>query len=85
MGESEYSAADCLLALREESRDGQKIQDDDNDAKLKVLVEYIKAPDRRLVLSTKNTGSCLTVRGSTVTDTVLGATEFLDFSVHVMM
>ena len=57
-----------------ERRDGKKIQDDANDARIKVLVKDLEALDRRLILHIKNTGSWLTVRCTTVTGTVLGAT-----------
>ena len=62
------------MALREESHDGQKIQDNNNDAKLEGPVVYFEAPDRFLNLRTKNTYSWLAVRGTTVTGTLLAAT-----------
>ena len=62
-----------LLALREERRDRQKIQDDVNDAKLKELVEDLDVNDRRLILCAKNIGAWLNVWGTMVTSTVLAA------------
>ena len=82
MGEGEFSTAYHMLDLREERRDIQQIWD---DAKLKGLVDDLEANDRRLILLTKNTGSWLIVRGTTVTGTLLAATDFCDFFVHVMM
>ena len=57
----------------------KKIQYDANNANIKGLVKYLKAPDRRLILRAKNTSSWMTVRSTMVTITVLGATEFCDF------
>ena len=74
-GEGEFSTADHFLTLREERRDGQKRRDDANGAKIKELVDDLKAPDHRLILRTKNTGSWLNVRGTTVTGTVLAAID----------
>ena len=81
----EFSTADNLLALREERRDGQKIQDDANVAKLKGLVDDLEASDRRLIIRAKKKGYYLTLRGTTVTSTLLAATEFRDFCANVMM
>ena len=79
MGKGEFSNVDHLLVLMEERSDGQKIQDDVNDAKFKGLVEYIDGTDSYLILPAKNTGAWLNVRVTTVTGTVLAATEFFDF------
>ena len=76
--EGEFSTADCLLALREESCD-KKIRDDANDDKLKGLVEDLGEYDLCLILHAKNTGSCLNLQGTTVKSTVLVAMEFCDF------
>ena len=57
----------------------KKIRNDANEAKLKGLFKNIKAIDLRLIIHAKNTVFWLTVRGNTVTSTVLAATEFLDF------
>ena len=45
-----------------------------NEAKIKGLVEDLESPDRRLITRAKNTGSLMTVWGTTVTGTVLSAT-----------
>ena len=71
-GEGEFSVTDHFLAIREERRD-EKIQDDSNDAKLKELINYLKAPDRRLILRAKNTGSWMNVLDTTLTGNFLGA------------
>ena len=52
----------------------KRIQDDTNDAKIRGLVENLEAPECCLILHDKHTGSYLTVRGTTVTGTVLAAT-----------
>ena len=75
----ESSTANHLLALREERRDRQKIQDDTTNAKLKGIVEELEVTDRHLILRAKNTGSWMDVHGTTVTDTVLAAMEFVIF------
>ena len=51
----------------------KKIWDGANNAKLKVLVDDLEAPNHRLILLSKNRGSWLTVRGTTVNGTVLVA------------
>ena len=56
-----------------------KILDDANDVKLRRLVNGLDAPDSRLILCAKNIGSCMTIQGTTVTGTVLAATEFCEF------
>ena len=70
--------ANHLLLIREERHDRQKKRDDVNDAKLKGLVRCIDATNRRLILQAKSTGDWLNVRGTTVTGTLLVATEFRD-------
>ena len=67
------------MEIREERHDGQKIWDDTNEAKIKVLVKDLEETDHRLIIRTKNTGSWLTVQGNTVTGTLLAATGFSDF------
>ena len=52
----------------------KKIEDDANQAKIKVLVKDLEALDRRLIVCAKNTGSWLTIRGTVETDTVSAAT-----------
>ena len=73
------------MEIREERRDGQKIQDDTNKAKLKWLVKYLESLDLCLVLRAKNTGSWLTVQGTLVTGTVLLAKGFRNFCPRIMM
>ena len=45
----------------------------------------LEAPDQRLILRAKYMVFWLTVQDNTVTGTVLAATEFRDFCVHVTM
>ena len=53
--------------------------DDINDTKLMELVKYPDSPDRRMILHTKNTGTWVNVRGTTITGRVLAATKFCGF------
>ena len=46
-----------LLVIREGRRDGQKMQDYANEAKLKGIVKDRRATDRRLILRANNIGS----------------------------
>ena len=71
--------------IREERRNGQKSQDDTNEAKLKWLVKDLKTLDRRIILRAKNTGSWLTVQDIIVTSIVLSATEPSNFCAWVIM
>ena len=57
----------------------KKIRDDANNAKLKRLVDDLKAPDHRLILRSKNTVFWMNVQGNTVTGTVLAATKIRGF------
>ena len=73
-GVGKFSNVDQLLALREERRDGQKIWDDTNNAKLKELVTE---PDKNvccLILRANNIDVWMNVWRSTVTGTLLEAT-----------
>ena len=74
-GGSKFSNADRLLALREESRDGQENRDDFNDAKLRGLVRDIDSTDPHIILRTKVIGSWLNTQVNTVTGEVLAAME----------
>ena len=74
MGEIEFSIANHPQALMEERRDGQKIRNDANDAKLGKLVDNLDAPERQLILHAKHMGYWMTMLYNTVTNTVLAAT-----------
>ena len=50
---------------------GRKPRDAVNGEKIEVIVKNFEAFDRRLYLCAKHTGSCTTVRGTTVPGTVL--------------
>ena len=65
-----------LLAPREERHD-KKIRYDINDAKPKEIVKYLDGNEHCLILRN--------VQGTKVTDTVLEATGFRVFNMHVMM
>ena len=71
MGESEFSTAGYLQEVKEERRDSRKPWDDFNKAKLEVIVKNLDTFGCGLLLSAKQTGSFLNVRGTIVTDTVL--------------
>ena len=51
-----------------------KIRDDTIESNIKGLFKDLAALDYRLIIRTKSTGFWLTVRGTTVTVTVLAAT-----------
>ena len=74
IGEVSFSTYYHFLVIREERSDGQKIWYNANAAKLRGLVEDLKAPYLRIILSAKNTGSWMNVRDTTSTVTVLAAT-----------
>ena len=57
----------------------KKLWDEANVAKLKGLVDDLKATDLRLILCAKNTGSWMNVRGTMVTGILLVATKFRGF------
>ena len=84
-GKGKFSTVYNLLALREESHDGQKSQDDANGAKIKGPVDDLESPDWRLIIFANNTCYWLSVQGTIVIFTVLSATDFCDFCEHVMM
>ena len=74
MGEGKFPNAYHLLVLREERRDGKKIQDDFNNSKPKELVSGLDGTNHRLILCAKNTGAWLNIWGTAVPGTVLTAT-----------
>ena len=84
-GETWFSTADHLLTPREERHDEQKIRDDANDTKLKVLVNYLEVPDRRLILRAKNIYSLLTVWGTTINGAILVPMGFCGFCVRAIL
>ena len=69
-----FSNADHLRTLGEERRDGKKDRDASYKIKLKGLVRDLKGTDKCLILHAKITGTWLSVRGTTVSGTVLSAT-----------
>ena len=75
-GESEFSTYGHLQAVKEESSDVRKSQDDINDAKLELISKNLDVLDCRLFLCAKQTGFWMTVQSNTVTGTVLLAMEF---------
>ena len=83
-GGGSFSYYDHLRTLSEERRDGKKDRDVAYEAKLKSLVINLKGDEKRLLLHVKSTGVWLSVRGMTVSGTVLSAIEFRDFYAHVI-
>ena len=71
--------SDHLRTLSEERRDGKKDRDAAYETKLKGLVYNLKVTENHLLLFTKSTGAWLSVRVTTVSGTVLSATEFRYF------
>ena len=78
-GEGGGSNSDHLPTLGEERRDKQKYREVENETKLKVLFQYLKVTHSHLILQDKITGAWLSVRGTTVSGTVLSATEFRNY------
>ena len=77
--EGEFSNADHLRTLSEEQRDGKKSWDVAYKSRLKGLVSDLKGTDKRLILRTKSTGTCMSICATTVSGTVLSATDIWDF------
>ena len=75
----ELSNAEHLRTLREEMRDGQKDREVANETKLKGLIRDLKGTENRLIIQAKSTYTWLSARGTTVSGTLLSATEFRDF------
>ena len=78
-GWGEFSNAEHLRILSEEIRDRKKYRDINYESRLKCLVRNIQSTDKRLLLRAKSTDAWLIVHGTTVSGTVLFATEFWDF------
>ena len=84
MGGGASSNADHPWNLSEDQRNGKKDRDVAYKSRLKGLVRYLKVTDKCLLLRIKSTGAWLIVCGTTVSGTVLSATEFWGFYVHVI-
>ena len=78
-GGGAFTNADHLRTLREEQRDRKKGPDVSYKSRLKGLVRNIKGTDKCLLLRTKIIYAWLSIRGTTVSGTVLSATEFRYF------
>ena len=78
-GGGAFSNADHLRTLIEERRDRKKYRDVAYKSRLEGLVSNIKGTYKRLLLRAKSTGAWMSVHGTTVSGTVLSATEFWDF------
>ena len=79
------SNSDHLWNLSEERRGGKKDRDVAHESIIKDLVNNLIGTDKRLLLRSKSTGAWMSVRDTTVSGTVLSATEFRDFYVLVIM
>ena len=73
-GGGEFSNADHLRTLSEDQRERKESQDVAYKYRLKGLVRYIKDNDKSLLLRAKSTGAWMSIRGTTVSVTVLSAT-----------
>ena len=71
--------ADHLRTLGEGRCDRKKDREAANETKIKGLVRNLKGTNRCLILRSKSTSAWLSVHGTTVSGTVLYATEFQDF------
>ena len=74
-----FSDADHLRTLSEERRDRKEARDVAYESRLKGLVSDVKGFDKQLLLRAKITGTWMSVRGTSVSGTVLFATESWDF------
>ena len=74
-GGGALSNADHLRTLGEERRYGKGNRDAAYKTKIKGLVRNLKGTAKRLIIRAKNIGARLSVRGTTVSSTVLYATE----------
>ena len=73
-GGGAFSNADHLRTLSEERCDGKKDRDFAHKYRLKGLVRDLKGTYKRLLLRAKSTGAWMSVRGTTVSGTVLSTT-----------
>ena len=73
-GGGAFSNADHLRILSEDQRDSNKDRDFAQKSRLKGLVCNLKGTDTRLRVRAKSTGAWLSVRGTTVSGTVLSDT-----------
>ena len=78
-GEIEFSTDNQPQAVKDEMGFGIKTWDDVNNTKLEGIVNNLKIFDRRLYIRAKQTGSWLTIQGTTLNGTVLLAMEFSNF------
>ena len=78
-GGGAFSNADYLRTLSEERRYRKKDQDVAYESRLKGLVRDLKGNDKHLLLRANSTGTWLSLHSTTVSGTVLSATEFRDF------
>ena len=73
------------MVLKEERLERQKIRDDGNVVKLEELVKDLDTTNNRIILRAKNIGAFTNVRSTTVTGTLLAATEFCGVNAHIMI
>ena len=78
-GGGSFSNARHLRTLSEERRDRKKDWDTAYKYKIKGLVSKLKGTDKRLLVRAKIEGAYLSLRGTTVSYTVLYATNLWDF------
>ena len=79
VGGGSFSNSDHLRTLSEEQHNGKEERYIVYKSRLKGLVSYLKGTDKRLLLRSKHTCAWLSVRGTTVSGTVISATEFRNF------
>ena len=78
-GGGEFSNAYHFRTLSREQPDGKKYLDVAHESRLKGLLSGIKGSDNRLLVRAKITGAWMSVRGTTVSGTVISSTKFRDF------
>ena len=69
-----FSNIDHLRTLSEERRDGKKARKAGYKSRLKVLVSNLQGTDKCPLLRDKITGACMSLRGTTVSGTLISAT-----------
>ena len=78
-GEREFSTDEHMQAVKAEQLEDKKYQDIANDVKLRGIIRYQGAFKKLLFLRYKQMGAWMGARGTTVTGTILAATELCYF------
>ena len=74
-----FSNVDHLWTVSEERRERNKCGDVAYKSRLKGLVSYHQGTDKHILIRANSTGSWMSLRGTTVSGTLLSATKSRDF------